>query len=224
MYKSNLTLVGTVILTGTFMFSSIASAVDNGSNVNINVGRHDNNPPPRINDQLACYQWDIFPNERFKLNVKNHSPLSERREEQNFGHAKQTAFSVHGKHVIFEHMATVEGTVVTAAKTSGSSGHPTGQTGAHLGLLAKWVRGDGANDFARSVTVECTTDEISSTPDTWTCESRNEFDVYHGFSKLTKVDETRDEACSTFEDGKTAAQALTADSIKGNASFMNQKP
>ncbi len=126
-------------------------------------------------------------------------------------------------------MATVEGTVVTAGETSGTTGTTgatAGSTEAHLGLLAKWVRGDGKTDFVRSVTVDCTTDEVSSTPNTWTCESRNEFDVYHGFSKLTKVDETKDQACNTFEDGKHRGTAgLTADSVKeGHSSVINTNP
>jgi hypothetical protein len=48
---------------------------------------------------LACYQWDIFPNERYKLDIRFHSPLSEKAEEERFGRPPQAAFSVHGKHV-----------------------------------------------------------------------------------------------------------------------------
>lgn len=48
----------------------------------------------RTPNELVCYEWDIFPAERFKLDVRNHSPLSERQE-----HPRQTAYSVHGKQV-----------------------------------------------------------------------------------------------------------------------------
>lgn len=169
-------------------------------------------------DKPVCYTWDIFPSERFKLDVKNHSPLSERKEERNFRHAKQTAYSVHGKHVIFDVMATVEGSVVTAAKTSAT----TGPTGSHMGLHSKFVRGDGVFggfDFGRPVTVECTSEEVSATPTTWSCQSRNEFDIYHGFSKLTRVDETKDLACSTFEDGEfgITPDPITVEAIKGTS-------
>jgi hypothetical protein len=83
--------------------------------------------------QLVCYAWDIFPNERFKLNVREHSPLSERREEKDFGHARQTAFSVHGKQVGTcggDSMVAVDGIVITAQPTR----HTTGQIGAHTGI------------------------------------------------------------------------------------------
>lgn len=169
-------------------------------------------------DKPVCYTWDIFPSERFKLDVKKHSPLSERKEERKFGHARQTAFSVHGKHVIFDVMATVEGSVVTAAKTSAT----TGPTGSHMGLHSKFVRGDGVFggfDFARPVTVECTSEEVSDTPTTWSCQSRNDFDFYHGFSKLTRVDETKDPACSTFEDGEFGIppDPITVEALKGTS-------
>ena len=201
MNKSILTLAGMIILAGIFMSSSIVYADDNDD------------------DNIVCYQWDIFPNERFKLNVKKHSPLSKKEEEKKFRYPRQTAFSVHGKHVIFETMATVEGSVVTADKTS-----PTvGPTGAHMDIHSKFVRGDGAFggfDFARPVTVECTTDEVSATPTTWSCQSRNEFDTYHGFSKLTKVKEKNDPACSIFEDGEFGDIRTTVERIRGPASVL----
>ena len=199
MNKSILTLAGMVILAGIFMPSSTVYADGD--------------------DNLVCYMWDIFPNERFKLNVKRHSPLSEKKEERNFGHPRQTAFSIHGKHVIFDTMATVEGSVVTADKTS-TTARPTG---AHMGIHSKFVRGDGASDFARPVTLECTTDEVSATPTRWSCQSRNEFDIYHGFSKLTRVDETQDPACSIFEDGEFGDIRINVGRIKGPASVLKQE-
>ncbi|SFN07552.1 hypothetical protein [Nitrosomonas communis] len=242
MYKSPSKLLGTIILTGAVMFTSIvlAQSIMNPQGQGGKQGHddkkgQDDKHNKQDNDQLACYQWDIFPDERFNLNVKTHSSLSKGTKKQDSGtsgkdsgHAQQKAYSVHGKHVVHDFMATVEGTVITAGETSGTTGTTGGtadSTGAHLGLLAKWVRGDGKSaDFVRSVTVDCTTDEASATPHTWTCESRNEFDVYHGFSRLTKVDETRDHACNTFEDGKhRGTAALTADSIKGaQASIIDQ--
>lgn len=75
----------------------------------------------------------------------------------------------------------------------------TGQTGAHLGVEGHASR---ANDFCRSFTYDCTTAEISATPDTWNCFVRNEFDVFFGPDTLTKVKENEDPFCSVFEDGE----------------------
>jgi hypothetical protein len=164
-------------------------------------------------DRLVCYQWDIFPDERYKLNVKLHSPLSEGEEEKNFGHASQTAYSVHGKEVGGcggDTMLATTGTVVTAKPSD--HGKTTGPVGAHMGLEVHASRGDGyffGKDFCRSMEVDCTSDEISATPEEWTCESRNEFDVYHGISKLTKVDEKKDPRCSIFEEGVKHPQTPT---------------
>jgi hypothetical protein len=200
MNKSILTLAGTVILTCTFMSPSLVYGDDDYKKQDnykkedkYKDDRHDQDK--RDEDRLVCYKWDKFPDERFKLNVKKHSPLSEKKEEQKFDHPRQTAFSVHGKQVISEKlMATVQGTVVIAAKASRN----TVQTGAHLGLYSTSVRGDRL----RPLTIDCTTDEISSTPDTWTCEGFLAPNEYLGYSKLIKVDETKDPTCSFFEDGK----------------------
>jgi hypothetical protein len=159
-------------------------------------------------DTLVCYTWDLFTEERFKLNVKNHSPLSKRKEERNFHHPKQTAYSVHGKHVVSNRMPTVTGTVVVAK-----------DTGAHMGFHTQSVRGVGGVDFARTLTLDCTTTEDDPTPSTWTCHSRNEFDVYHGVSTLSKVDETKDPRCSSFENGSFVTSATpTTEAIDGPTS------
>jgi hypothetical protein len=244
MYKSTLTLKKTLILIGTCMFASMAFAQTTGTTGGTNTtggtgttggtNTTGGTGTTGSTDQAACYEWDKFPNERFNLNVKMHSSLSSGTSGSggtggtDSSQGQQTAYSVHGKHVIGSaFMATVEGTVVTAGETSGTTGTTgtnTGSTGAHLGLLAKWVRGDGQTaDFVRSVTVDCTSDEASSTPNTWTCESRNEFDIYHGSSRLTKVDETQDQACNAFEDSQQRANAsLTANSLQGvNSSVLN---
>jgi hypothetical protein len=181
MYKRLFIFAATVVLAGITMLPTVSAAAS--------VMPPDDKDDKNKKDQLVCYQWDIFPGERFKLNIKEHSPLSESKEEKNFDHPKQTAYSVHGKHIVeFAGMSAVDGTVVTAK-----------DAGAHLGLHSIFVRGDGVSEFARPVTVDCTADEDKATPNTWRCESRNEFDVYHGFSMLTKVDETKDPLCSCFQ-------------------------
>jgi hypothetical protein len=176
--------------------------------------------------ELVCYEWSIFPNERFKLNVKKHSPLSEEEEEREFGHPEQIAYSVHGKEVGGcggDTMLATTGTVIVARPKKDSAG----QSGAHLGLEVHASRGfvdaaDGDDhasprDFCRSIEVDCTTSEISPTPDTWHCFSRNEFDVFHGASTLTKVDEKEDPRCSVFEDG-AKDDSSTAAAAAGPAS------
>lgn len=153
-----------------------------------------------------CYKWSAFPNERYNLDVQKHSPLSE--EKDKFGHAKQTAYSVHGKEAGFcgdGTMVAVTGTVILAKPTHGKPNRTTtGQTGAHMGLEVHASRGDGVlfgEDFCRSGEFDCTTSEVSPTPAVWQCQSRNEFDVSHGASTLTKVDASEDPLCSFFEDG-----------------------
>jgi hypothetical protein len=127
-------------------------------------------PPGEVyaHDKLVCYalefEGDIL-DVRLKLDVKKHSPLSEVREEKAFGHARQTAFSVHGKVVLGAPpsaiMTPIDGTVITAKPTKDT----TGQIGAHMGLISQQVRSDG--NF--SAVIECTTIEVSEVPDTWDC-------------------------------------------------------
>ena len=150
-------------------------------------------------NKLLCYKWSAFPNERLKLNIKYHSDLTEDPEECKFGHAYQVAYSVHGKHVGMcggNTMSATTGTIVTGYPLSNT----TGPTGSHLSITTGSVRG-GSGDSCRPVNFDCTTNEQTSGPKIWTCYTRNEFDVFHGSSTLTQVDETRDPRCSVFENG-----------------------
>jgi hypothetical protein len=155
-------------------------------------------------DKSICYAWDPFPDERFRLNVKKHSLLSQEEEDRNFRHAKQIAYSVHGKQIGtcgFNTMVPITGTIVVA-----KADRHTHQKGAHLGLETHAARAD---DLCRSITVECTTDEDEAAPSVWTCFSRSDFGVFHGSSKLTKVDERTDERCSLFQNGSFTEDAIT---------------
>lgn len=68
-----------------------------------------------------------------------------------------------------------------------------------MGLTSHSSRAD---DSCRSIVVDCTTEEADQTPDTWTCFSRNEFDVFFGSSRLKAVEnEAKDPLCSVFQDG-----------------------
>jgi hypothetical protein len=204
MYKRLFIFAATVVLAGITMLPTVSAAAS--------VMPPDDKDDKNKKDQLVCYQWDIFPGERFKLNVKEHSPLSERKEEKNFDHPKQTAYSVHGKHIIaYLGTSAVNGTVGTAK-----------DAGAHLGLHSIFVRGDGVSDFIRPVTLACTADEDQATPKAWKCESRNGFDVYHGFSMLTKVDETKDPLCSCFQNREFICAGAEASSQEGPASVLKR--
>lgn len=145
------------------------------------------------NDTLACYYWSAFPDERINLNIRGGGPLSAATEE-----LVQRTHGIHGKHV-------------------GSCGEDTNsalvgvltfqeKVGAHLGIYSPQSRGKedfNANDVCRSVSIECYSNEASKTPAEWTCQSRNEFDVYHGESKLQliAIDTAPDDPlCGVFED------------------------
>lgn len=168
--------------------------------------------PSKASAGNVCYQSSAFPEERFRLQVKKYALLTGTAEEEDFGHAKQTAYSVHGKEVGWcgsETMVAVTGTVITAAPLDST----TGQTGAHMGLEIHASRGDelpGGEEFCRSGVYDCTTSEVSPTPKVWNCHSRNDFDTYHGASTLTKVVPSEDPLCSFFEDGEAPAAAAAA--------------
>jgi hypothetical protein len=161
-------------------------------------------------DRTACYAWTLFPGERFKLTVKKHGDLTKRR-----SHPQQTAYSVHGKHIgacVDDTMVGATGTIVVAKPI-----RRTDQGGAHLGLESHAARAD---DSCRSITVDCTTDEDNAVPRVWTCFSRNDFGDLppHGASELTKVDETKDELCSAFQNGSFAEDAMTREAVERPAS------
>jgi hypothetical protein len=75
-----------------------------------------------------------------------------------------------------------------------------------------------ADDSCRSITVDCTTDEDNAVPRVWTCFSRNDFGQIHVRSELKKVDETKDELCSVFQNGSFADDAVTREAVERPAS------
>ncbi len=166
---------------------------------------------------LACYVWSRFPNERLKLNIKRHSPLTEAQEERTFQHPEQISFSVHGKEVGScgdNSMVVVDGTVITAAP-----GTPqVSPFGAAMGLETH-----AARPGCRSVTFECTTNQVNESATTWRCFSRNDWGVFHGASTLTEVDETKDPRCSIFQDGRGPTGGATAAASNGPFSGMRQR-
>ncbi len=148
------------------------------------------------NDTLACYSWSAFPSERINLNVRGGGPLSAATEA-----LAQRTHGIHGKHVGSCGRDTNSALVgVLVLKTD---------TGSHLGIYSPQSRGKekfNGDDVCRSVSIECYSDEASLTPSEWTCQSRNEFDVYHGESKLQliAIDTAPDDPlCGVFEDKDT---------------------
>ncbi len=148
-----------------------------------------------------CYQWSSsFSKERFVLDIEKHSDLSR----------NQRAFSVHGKHVGvcgYKTIAAVTGTIVKATS-------PLSVTGAHMGLRTHSVRATTApNDdhkiFCKEVTLDCTSAEQSTTPKTWDCFGRNEWDAVLARGRglgttLTKLSR-QDGSCKIFQDSGEAS-------------------
>jgi hypothetical protein len=169
-------------------------------------------------DKPVCYAWTIFPDERFKLNVRKQGALSGGREERNFGHPKQTVYSVHGKQIGTCGPNTIVG--ITGTIVVAKPNRHTDHGGAHLGLESHAARAD---DSCRSITVDCTTDEDKAVPSVWTCFSRSDFGVFHGRSELRKVDETNDVLCSVFQNGSFAEDAMTREAVERPASGRRAK-
>jgi hypothetical protein len=177
-------------------------------------------------DRIACYRWSNFPDERLKIDVKKHSPLSTFAAERAFGEPRQWAFSVHGKDVGVcggDTMAAAVGTVVTAEPTpffgKGAAPLPGTTFGSHLGIEINSVRGVGTAATCAPVHLDCTSEEISPTPAIWRCNTRNDFGVFQGDVTLARVDEATDPRCGIFEDGTI----LTAEQIKQQSQNTNQK-
>jgi hypothetical protein len=164
-------------------------------------------------DILVCYQWDIF-DEVYKLNIKPHSKLSEKKEEERFEHPRQFAFSIHGKHVGtcgFGSVRPVVGTLISTV--------PFGQAGgARLGL--ETFSTTGVPNFCRDVEISCKSADDGYPPKAWECFGQNKFDIEFQF-RLDKVVEHEDERCSLFEDGEISLEEQPSE---GEGSGMPQTP
>lgn len=166
---------------------------------------------PQAHSALACYRWvPQFPNERYKLDIRFHSALTERKEEEATGHPKQAVFSVHGKHVGVCGVKLVGGEVVrTVRPVVGTlvSVSPLGQPGgARLGLETFATTGGPGAQFCKDVEISCkaevTTAVAQFPPPVWNCFSQNKHPVEHLPSQLILVNELVDPLCSEFENGQ----------------------
>jgi hypothetical protein len=136
----------------------------------------------------VCYQWDAFPKERLRVSIRKPAPITET-------DPAQVEWGLTGKHV----GACGEG---TAPVVRGTIVSDDVEGTAHMGIYTIAVRGEGGSDTCRTVNWRCSAPAPVRAPETWDCESRNEFDVYHGRSTLTKVaDISADPLCGVFETG-----------------------
>lgn len=137
---------------------------------------------------LVCYAWDAFPGERLRVSIRKPAPITETVPEQ-------VEWGLTGKHV----GACGEG---TAPVVRGTIVADPVEGVAHMGIYTIAVRGGSDSETCRTVNWRCSAPAPVRAPDTWDCESRNEFDVYHGRSKLTKItDPAGDPLCGVFETG-----------------------
>jgi hypothetical protein len=188
-------LAALIVLSTTAVFSTAVTTVNATPRGGDHHDDDDDDDDASCDDAPPCYAMDLFPSERLRLDVEKHSKLNGHDEVEVFDHAKQKAYSVHGKEIGgcgAETTMAVTGTVVTARAKEGSAA----VSGAIMGIEMHAAR--SAPLECRSATFDCTTTEISATPDVWTCGVRNEFDINFGTVILTKVNAAEDPLCSFF--------------------------
>ena len=175
-------------------------------------------PPGTVTEgptMLACYKWDRFPNERLALSIKRYGGLVTTEPRNDFIESQlQTNHGVHGKHVNACGAKTIALSDGTFMKAKG--------IGSHLGIQSYASRGDGelgGDDWCRSIDIDCISEEDVQVPTKFECRSRNEFDVYHGESKLRLVQNpAADPLCNAFEDTLGGASPE-----RGSASGLRSK-
>lgn len=129
-------------------------------------------------------------NERLVLNVDRQSGLTFP------GGFDQSVFEAVGKNTDFEDgnriMATAQGTIIVTTK--GGSSHDFDH-GAHMGLIAIWVRRDGA-----AKNYDCYSEQESATPAVWHCTVRDQNEgLKLDRATLTRMT-TPDQFCGIFQD------------------------
>mgnify|MGYP001827685202 CR=1 FL=1 len=135
---------------------------------------------------LICYKWDSFPDERLRISIRKPAPITETT-------PAQVEWGLTGKHIGACGNGTtpvVRGTII-ADEVEGTT---------HMGIYSIAVRGSSDSESCRTVNWNCSASLPVRAPESWSCESRNEFDVYHGASTLTKItDPEGDPLCGVFE-------------------------
>jgi hypothetical protein len=87
--------------------------------------------------------------------------------------------------------------------------------GSKIGLRTLAVRGNGLMDECREVVIDCVSEEDVQLPKELECRSRNEFNVFHGKTKLKLVENAAtDPLCQAFDgDPATGAGDGTASGL-----------
>jgi hypothetical protein len=150
---------------------------------------------------LVCYKWDAFPDERLRISIRKPAAITAD------DPPTQVEWGLTGKHVgaCGEGTAPVVRGTIIADEVEGTT---------HMGIYSIAVRGEGDTETCRTVNWSCSAPAPVRAPAEWTCESRNEFDVYQGGSTLTKItDEDGDPLCGVFETGLSS----TGDDASGTA-------
>jgi hypothetical protein len=160
-------------------------------------------PPGTITEGptlAGCYKWSRFPNERFALSIKRYGSLVTTEPRNDFiEYQNQTNHGVHGKHVGVCGAGTVAAVGGTFLKGDG--------IGSRIGLRTLAVQGDGSMDECREIVIDCFSEQDVQVPTELECRSRNEFDVYHGKSKLKLVENAADDPLCNAFDGYPATDA-----------------
>lgn len=131
-------------------------------------------------------------NERLVLNVDRQSPLTFP------GGYAQTVYTAVGKNTDMDDggqrtMAAALGTVIVTTK--GGSARDFDR-GAHMGVVAMWVRPDDSfKDF------DCTSEQETATPTSWSCQVRDQNEgLRRASATLTLLPPAGDQFCGIFQD------------------------
>ncbi len=177
-------MVGVAVMTTTFLVcaAGMARAADSGRNVCYKEVDVDGAPEPGDGPDSG--------HERLVLNVDRQADLSFR------GGYTQTLFDARGKNTDTEGdnevMAAAQGTIIVTSKggAGGDFDH-----GAHMGLVAIWVRPDGA-----AKNYDCYSEQESPTPVVWRCAVRDQNeDLKFDQATLTRMAHP-DRFCGIFQD------------------------
>lgn len=165
-------------------------------------------------DRNVCYRVDrtiqLFPSV-IRLNVKEHSRLTMKKEKSKHYHPIQTTYTALGKQVLslgdqpaadinlnsnegHFSMSNVDGSVIVAKKV-----------GARMGLTVRTLLiGDEAIHPLNTTHLDCSSTESSATPGQWDCHGQ-EISLENGSNnvaaRLVQIDPLENPLCSIFELG-----------------------
>lgn len=142
-------------------------------------------------DTSACY---FAPGVALNINIKYHSLLVSPSQAAKSGQPVQTVYSVHGKFVDRldgpENVFMTDGTIIVGSPLKNYNT----PSGAHLGVTIQAVTGNPIQEVA----LDCTTDQVTPTPDSWSCAIRQS-DGSTSTGGLLKADPVANRNCSLFK-------------------------